>query len=322
MDPLTLLGGVAASGQLIGTGFSIIDSIAQLREFLKHAPAQFQGWRTQLIVLDEIISQIGQDSALQTCPIRRIVESISPKIEALTKLCYQYSPDPKLKFIRRLNKAISARSIESRILQNFESLERDKTALILTINAMRGSTSTTESPRQANTDIKDTMEKEQVPGTMQGMSGPPPSNSDYVRDQRVRKLGSQTNAQTSVPILPSQSTQCRGQDSTPGAASNPLDRTASQPSSTATTGVPTQAAPVRNIFKKIDVEGDYSSLADTTGEGATFDDVKIRGKGRRDGFYGPETTELFYASPIPQNNGVQVPTQAATPSPGSNETVP
>ncbi|KAI6088859.1 hypothetical protein F4821DRAFT_233150 [Hypoxylon rubiginosum] len=137
---MEVLGAVAATGQLIGTGFAILDAIDQLRDFLKHAPDRCQGWRCQLDALSGTICDIRQNSQLQTYQVKRIIEDIAPKISTLTKLCAHYAPEPqpKSRLYKRLSKALSAKGIERRILQSFQSLEQDKTTLILSISTIHG----------------------------------------------------------------------------------------------------------------------------------------------------------------------------------------
>ncbi|KAI1215160.1 uncharacterized protein F4807DRAFT_23772 [Annulohypoxylon truncatum] len=133
---MEVLGAVAAAGQLAGTTITILDSISQIRDFLQHAPARYQGWRDELSALSDTISCIRDNKALHTCQVCRIIEGMAPKITRLKELCAHYTPGPKLKLISRLNQARKARVVECRILQNFQSLEHDKTTLILTINAL------------------------------------------------------------------------------------------------------------------------------------------------------------------------------------------
>ncbi|KAI1447107.1 hypothetical protein F5Y02DRAFT_51868 [Annulohypoxylon stygium] len=138
---MEVLGAVAAAGQLAGTAITILDSISQLRDFLRHAPARYQGWNDELSVLGDTIKSIRDNKALHTCQISRILGNMAPKIEGLRELCAHYAFKPKLRLISKLLKARKARTVESRILQKFQSLEHDKTTLILTINTLNYKTS-------------------------------------------------------------------------------------------------------------------------------------------------------------------------------------
>lgn len=133
---MEVLGAVAATGQLIGAAINILDSIARLRDFLQHAPARYQGWYTQLYNLGMAISNIRDSPRLQTRHVIYIIEGMAPKIESLADLCQRYYPHRRLKFLSKLNRVLFARGVEERIRQDFQSLEHDKTTLILTINTL------------------------------------------------------------------------------------------------------------------------------------------------------------------------------------------
>ncbi|KAI1455375.1 hypothetical protein F4805DRAFT_476733 [Annulohypoxylon moriforme] len=137
---MEVLGAVAAVGQLVGTVITIIESISQICDFLRHAPARYQGWRCELAVLRDTITAIRDTKALHTCSVSRIITSMAPKISRLMELCANYSSEPKQRLITKLNRALKAKNLEVRILQVFESLERDKTTLILTISTLSRAT--------------------------------------------------------------------------------------------------------------------------------------------------------------------------------------
>ncbi|KAI1374104.1 hypothetical protein F4677DRAFT_179859 [Hypoxylon crocopeplum] len=136
---MEVLGAVAATGQLIGTIVAVLDSINRLREFLRHAPARCQEWQTQLDVLTEAISFIRENSLLEAGQVGHIITGMPAKITTLTELCALYAPQPKLRLYGRLIKALSAKGVECRIPQNFQSLKQNKSTLILIISTIRGS---------------------------------------------------------------------------------------------------------------------------------------------------------------------------------------
>ncbi|KAI0884164.1 uncharacterized protein GGS22DRAFT_189294 [Annulohypoxylon maeteangense] len=146
---MEVLGAVAAAGQLFGTAIGLMDSIVQLRDFLQHAPERYKGWHTELTVLGDTIICIIDNPALHTFQVARIVHSIDLKIKTLKDLCAQYIQKSKLSFISRLNNAFSARIVEPRILQILESLEHDKTTLLLTLSILK-EISSDEISRQAS----------------------------------------------------------------------------------------------------------------------------------------------------------------------------
>ncbi|KAI1099111.1 hypothetical protein F4804DRAFT_322778 [Jackrogersella minutella] len=169
---MEVLGTVAACGQLIGTAIKILDSIAQLRDYLRHAPARHRGWHTELAALHNILSYIRHHSNLQTCQVKGIIESIDFKIATLTNLCGRYMPVPNQQLFIKLNRALSARTVESKILQGFESLEHDKTTLLLVISTLRESTSAQSSSRGLPEiqDMQDTIYRENTTKTRRYVS--------------------------------------------------------------------------------------------------------------------------------------------------------
>jgi uncharacterized protein YceK len=158
---MEVIGAVAATGQLIGTAYSILGSIARLRDELKHAPTRYQGWHTELATLSDTISDIRDNSKLQTRQVSRIVEEMAPKIDKLADLCVRYTPEPdcRLQFMARLRRALSTMGKEPRILQNFQSLEHDKTNLILMISTLSGCSSIEHS--QTRQDMGNSKNEEQ-----------------------------------------------------------------------------------------------------------------------------------------------------------------
>jgi hypothetical protein len=130
---MEILGGVAATAQLIGLVVNIIQSIAELDDFISHVPQQYHRWHAQLTVLSDTIAGIQNNAALQTSHICRLVESINQKIDDLLLLCRQYTPRSETNAFSKVFKVLSARTVEPRMLQKFQALEHDKTTLLLAI---------------------------------------------------------------------------------------------------------------------------------------------------------------------------------------------
>ncbi|RSL53483.1 hypothetical protein CEP54_010366 [Fusarium duplospermum] len=135
-DSMEVVGAVAATSQLLTGALRIVEAIIQLREYLKHAPSQLQRWQAELSVLECAINFIRDDPKLQTPNMARVLETITSKIEDLTHLCPRSVPNKKS--ARYLIGIFSARATQSRILQNFADLDRDKVTLILTIQTICG----------------------------------------------------------------------------------------------------------------------------------------------------------------------------------------
>ncbi|OTA67111.1 hypothetical protein K449DRAFT_462081 [Hypoxylon sp. EC38] len=151
---MEVVGGLAACGQLVGTAIKILDDISQIRNFIRHAPARYHGWNSQLDALSETISYIRDNSRLHTCQVERIIDSMDEKINALADLSAQFPLTPNLRLLTKLNRVVAFKTAEAQILEFFKSLEYDKTTLILTISTLQRSTST-ESFHQEGQYIED-----------------------------------------------------------------------------------------------------------------------------------------------------------------------
>ncbi|KAI1138517.1 hypothetical protein F5Y05DRAFT_42485 [Hypoxylon sp. FL0543] len=304
---MEVLGTVAAAGQLIGTAIKILDSIAQLREFLHHAPARYQGWHSELAVLDDTVSCIRHNSALQTGQISRIIEAMAPKIETLTGLCLRHTPEARGKLVSRLNRAFTARAVESRILQSFQSLEHGKTALILTISALKVTFPIEQSPLTRQSQLE-----ENTGQAMQNVSAGLPQTDPVtggllhleVEDNRYHGSGLFSSTQ---PIQRYAVSQTANSDQTSALIELLRNYMSSQSTCTANVGeLPRQGiSGQRSTFKNISLDGDACLFGDTTGNGADFDGITIVGYGRVDGKHSGETALAWLRSsrPFRRNDG-------------------
>ncbi|KAI1419926.1 hypothetical protein F5Y12DRAFT_775429 [Xylaria sp. FL1777] len=139
---MEVVGTVAATVQLVGMAMSILDSIAQLHDLIKCVPGRFQRWHTELDLLGETIKSIQHNAALQTFQVGRVMENMCPKIESLLILCKKHTPPSKASPIIKIIKNLSAHSVEPRIIEHLQSLEHDKTTLLLAIQLLPATNST------------------------------------------------------------------------------------------------------------------------------------------------------------------------------------
>ncbi|KAI1300646.1 hypothetical protein F5Y03DRAFT_363990 [Xylaria venustula] len=130
---MEVLGTVAATAQLVGMAMSILDSIAQLHDLIKHVPDRYRRWNIELGLLRETIDCIQHNPALQTMHVGRVMKAMCPKIESLLRLCKKYTPPSTANPIIKVLKNLSAHSVESLITEHLQSLEHDKTTLLLAI---------------------------------------------------------------------------------------------------------------------------------------------------------------------------------------------
>ncbi|OTA98069.1 hypothetical protein M426DRAFT_126694 [Hypoxylon sp. CI-4A] len=266
---MEVIGTVAATGQLIGTLLGILETIAELRDFLKHAPARCKGWLTEINALSEAILCIRDKPMLQTSQVQRILEAMAPKIRALTKLCTQYAPEPKLKFIKRLARALLARTNESRIIQSFQSLERDKATLLLTI-------STLDRPA---------LPKNASPASQKkpNMSQPSQTSDEDIFDAEEQKKSGANGLEMVV------STRGSGPANHGDSWSNQPYSSPSSSSSTSSSSSETSSSSKNgHVYKNVDRKGDFSSLGGTRDTSLRVEGFKSRGHMTQDG---PQTIE-------------------------------
>ncbi|KAI2618369.1 hypothetical protein GGR54DRAFT_640495 [Hypoxylon sp. NC1633] len=304
---MEVLGAVAASGQLIGTVIKILDSIAQLRDFLKHAPARCRGWRTQLSVLGDTISSIRDNSALQTHQIGRIIEDMAPKIESLMELCVRYTPEPRLKLFKKLTRALSARAIEAQILYRFQALEHDKTSLILTISAMNGSGSHRQSHRAREVEDKDDKEDKEDEAQNQDASGPTRLSTSNLAQQEVDDLTSNINDNSLLCLGQNQlSQQISNMD---GSKNNMPPEYAQQILAMFAALQQSAGGQPNNSFTHVTLRGD-GSLCGSTAGAAKIDDVNVQGDANLSGTHSPEVALAFIQTLLQRNSStVPMPTE-------------
>ncbi|KAI1411848.1 hypothetical protein F5Y13DRAFT_51716 [Hypoxylon sp. FL1857] len=284
---MEVLGTVAAAGQLIGTAMRILDSIAQLRDFLQHAPARYQGWHSELAVLHDTVSCIRYNSALQTSQITCIIEAMAPKIDTLAGLCLSHAPEPKQKLVRRLNKALTARAVESRILQSFQTLEHYKTTLILTISTLNVPFSITNPAQVMSEDERQNMRK--------ASAGSSRVDLESLEEQDSLSLNHSDGSSSSTQSIQRfDMNQGANSDQTTAILHFLQNYMSSQPTHT-TQGMHMQ----QSVFRNITLEGDGGLFGDTTGAGGRFEGIKVSGDGRVFGTHSGETATNWARSSHP-----------------------
>ncbi|KAI0437987.1 hypothetical protein F4803DRAFT_536488 [Xylaria telfairii] len=251
---MEVLGAVAAASQLCGMLIQALDETARLRDLLRHAPTQYTRWNNELIILEEAISLIKANESLHTCTVMRLIEIITGKIKELTSfVCKNQPPLSDASFIKKLLWVPRARSIENRILQSFESLEYNKTTLILLINLSNGSISV-ENFRTAIMDV-------------QARSS----------NQAVCRHGQQTLQNVDLTgliqkILASLQPASKTSPDEDGEKKQPAESTQ-----------PTQVQ--HSVFEGITLKGNDSLFGSTIPTGITFREVNITGSRRVDGMH-------------------------------------
>ncbi|KAH7254394.1 hypothetical protein NW759_009558 [Fusarium solani] len=135
---MEVVGAVAATFQLLGIIKKTVQVIAELQEHLQDSSSRVKGWQDELSTLSDTMACIRHSPRLHTGNIETVVISIAQRIGYLRQTFAQVSSAPDRSPVKKLFKAFSARAAESRILDSFAALERDKATLILTINTISG----------------------------------------------------------------------------------------------------------------------------------------------------------------------------------------
>ncbi|KAI1179341.1 hypothetical protein F4777DRAFT_600937 [Nemania sp. FL0916] len=174
---MEVVGTVAAVAQLCGVLIKAIDSTAQLRDILRQGPAQYSCWVAELTALEEAMSVIKDSTSLHRREVMGLIAIINGKIENLTAICQKHRPPSEARFFTKLLWVPRSRSIQNQIVQNFESLEHDKTTLILLINAPKNSISVIECPQE-------TMGKDKSSGRSRGSKSVQKANSKKKADPK------------------------------------------------------------------------------------------------------------------------------------------
>lgn len=131
---MEIVGTLAAATQLFGMFVNTLESLAQLHDLVKHLPGKYRRWDSELTMLRDTVNSILHNPALQSAGVSRVIGHMRPKIETLVLLCSKHASWPESKSLKRVLTTLSARTVEPRIVQGFESLEQDKTTLILAIH--------------------------------------------------------------------------------------------------------------------------------------------------------------------------------------------
>jgi hypothetical protein len=133
LDPVSILGAVAAASQLIEQSGKMVLFFSELYWKVQDTPDLIRKQKIhieQLILLSQLIKE---NPSLQTAPIASILQSClktaQPLYEALTKISIS-DGDGKSK---RIQKIISALMKEKHISASLGDLEREKNSLILCI---------------------------------------------------------------------------------------------------------------------------------------------------------------------------------------------
>ncbi|XXH04260.1 hypothetical protein Hte_010674 [Hypoxylon texense] len=325
------LGAAAAVGQFISMAAKMIDLIARLEDFLKNAPARYQGWRAQLATLDDTISYIRDNTELHTNHVKRVIGDMAPKILCLIKLCERYAPTPKAEWRSRLKKALSAWGVEPQILQNLQSLEQDKTTLLLAINMSSRATTPEEKKEETSLNMDHQRQQQAREGSRAANHNstyvahahpdtPPATPTDTIPKTHSRMPSDTTNVPTAG--IPRDASSRPRLETLPGARSDARSETHQWASS---------QGGVQSSYEKIHTKGTANDIGSNPQHQVKFNDIDTKGDANRIGSQAPAAQFDALAilsllrggststpNPTPAPNPTSTPNQTSVPNPTSD----
>jgi hypothetical protein len=136
MDPLSLLGAVAAASQLVAQGIQITFILSDLCLKAKEAPDTIRKQTAQVEQLINLARLIIQTPSLQKDSIASVLGTCLRTAEqCLASLKKEFMTDKDGK-LKKAQKLFSALLKEKEIGRVFDDLEKEKTSLILCITAI------------------------------------------------------------------------------------------------------------------------------------------------------------------------------------------
>jgi hypothetical protein len=133
MDPLTVLGAVAAATQLVEQGIKITQFLGELYSKVQDAP---ESVRKQLVHVEQLIDiarLIIQSPSLQEESVVSILRTCLRQAADIQNLLKKVSVVDKDGQLKKIRKAFAAVMKEKEIDALFDNLEREKSSLALCI---------------------------------------------------------------------------------------------------------------------------------------------------------------------------------------------
>ena len=140
MSGLEVIGVVASTSQLVRYILEIIDYTQTIWIFIKGASCPFQQYQEHLESLISAIRTIRQTPSLQKPVIEHHLKALLKRTETLCATLKRYSTDLPRSPVRKFWMAFKAGKTEVQILKDLDSLERQKSNLLLCISSLYGIT--------------------------------------------------------------------------------------------------------------------------------------------------------------------------------------
>lgn len=136
MSGLEVLGALAAASQLTEQGLKIAFFISDLYSKIRDAPESIRKHSVQVEQLLGLARLIEHNPSLQTNPVESILHNCVSEAEKLKETLANISTTAGDGTGRKLWKALGGLAEETRILELFANLEREKSSLTLCIEAI------------------------------------------------------------------------------------------------------------------------------------------------------------------------------------------
>lgn len=139
MSGFEIVGAVASAVQLASLSLEIIISISSLCTQIRDAPKLIRTRAIQVQSLVTIANYIERNVQLHTTDVECVLHTLIPEAVALRDILKGMVAREGAGIAERCWKAIGGVTKEKRIMEIFESLEREKSALLLCISSLNSS---------------------------------------------------------------------------------------------------------------------------------------------------------------------------------------
>jgi hypothetical protein len=136
-DPISILGAVAASSQLIDQGFKITKFILQVYSDIRHAPELVSGRFRQIEQLIGVSKLIQQMPALQSREVADVLSTCCEKAKVVHFKLEQLLSGAEDRRWQRLKNSLATVMQKKDLIAHFDDLEQEKSTLILCLQTIQ-----------------------------------------------------------------------------------------------------------------------------------------------------------------------------------------
>jgi hypothetical protein len=133
MDPLTVLGAASSAAQLLQQGTQLVKFLYDLRLKMKEAPEKIQRQSRQVQQLSLFLELFLHNASLQKDSVALVLNTCLQRSQELQSYLDDMSPNKAKGRLRKFRRAFKSVVKEHDTAILFDSLEREKTSLMLCI---------------------------------------------------------------------------------------------------------------------------------------------------------------------------------------------